>query len=646
MSESKCRACGSTEIETDPARGDAVCTQCGVVLEDQLIVNETAFEESPSGNMTLLGQFVASDSTGGPYHFGGAFPMSGKESREITIQNAKRGITHLCNQLSLAHLHIETSMNFYKMALARNLTRGRKQQLNHAACVYMTCRTNGTPHLLIDISDILQICVHELGRTYLKFAHALCIQMPAVDPILYVLRFANKLEFGDKTHDVQMTASRLLQRMKKDSIHSGRRPSGVCGAALLIAARLHEFNRSPADIVRIVKVHESTLRKRLIEFGETPSSALTLDEFMNVDLEEEQDPPSFKMARKRDKERLQKLDNFEQELDELQKAILQQLDKRTTKSVKHNCKFVAEETDADKFIRESNINVIRDCISDDAETAVIEEEEEITGLGPDIASMNLSTSLYGNENAVKEKRTMPFENISGELDITGLDDDEIDSYIMSEKEAQGKNNLWNDVNAKYLEAQKEKEEKRKKEKEEGKPEKKRRRTAGRKKNNQTPANSAGEAIEKMLQEKRISSKINYEVLKSLDVGLNDANQRNQQPPESPFLSPLKVDRFNYSSSSSIAKPKPKLNLDVKPNFQVHKENATRKRKLSHTETTETSEERPEPENNTSDIVDEADDYVDDEVEEQDQSEMGMKALLGGNEEGDEDDYYGYDEEEY
>lgn len=26
--------------------------------------------------------------------------------------------------------------------------------------------------------------------------------------------------------------------------------------------------------------------------------------------------------------------------------------------------------------------------------------------------------------------------------------------------------------------------------------------------------------------------------------------------------------------------------------------------------------------------------------------MGMKALLGGNEEGDEDDYYGYDDEEY
>ena len=49
----------------------------------------------------------------------------------------------------------------------------------------------------------------------------------------------------------------------------------------------------------MVKVHESTLRKRLNEFGETPASQLTLDEFTNVDLDamtEEQDPPSFKVC--------------------------------------------------------------------------------------------------------------------------------------------------------------------------------------------------------------------------------------------------------------------------------------------------------------------------------------------------------------
>ena len=40
-------------------------------------------------------------------------------------------------------------------------------------------------------------------------------------------------------------------------------------------------------------------RKRLNEFGETPASQLTLDEFMNIDLDamtEEMDPPSFKVG--------------------------------------------------------------------------------------------------------------------------------------------------------------------------------------------------------------------------------------------------------------------------------------------------------------------------------------------------------------
>jgi transcription factor IIIB subunit 2 len=62
------------------------------------------------------------------------------------------------------------------------------------------------------------------------------------DPCLYILRFANRLEFGDKTHEVSMTALRLVQRMKRDSIHTGRRPSGLCGAGKLEFRILLWFN--------------------------------------------------------------------------------------------------------------------------------------------------------------------------------------------------------------------------------------------------------------------------------------------------------------------------------------------------------------------------------------------------------------------
>uniref|UniRef100_A0A452DW96 Transcription factor TFIIB cyclin-like domain-containing protein n=1 Tax=Capra hircus TaxID=9925 RepID=A0A452DW96_CAPHI len=90
-----------------------------------------------------------------------------------------------------------------------------------------------------------------------------------------------------------MTALRLLQRMKRDWMHTGRRPSGLCGAALLVAARMHDFRRTVKEVISVVKVCESTLRKRLTEFEDTPTSQLTVDEFMKIDLEEECDPPSY-----------------------------------------------------------------------------------------------------------------------------------------------------------------------------------------------------------------------------------------------------------------------------------------------------------------------------------------------------------------
>jgi len=84
--------------------------------------------------------------------------------------------------------------------------------------------------LLIDFSDVVQMDVYALGRAYVQISRALYINIPAVDPCMYILRFAHKFELGEQTHDVAMTALRLVQRMKRDWIHLGRRPSGLCGA--------------------------------------------------------------------------------------------------------------------------------------------------------------------------------------------------------------------------------------------------------------------------------------------------------------------------------------------------------------------------------------------------------------------------------
>jgi transcription factor IIIB subunit 2 len=169
-------------------------------------------------------------------------------------------------------------------------TPGRRTAHVVAACLYIVCRREKTPHLLIDFSDVLQINLYVLGATFLKFIRLLNLSLPIIDPSLYIHRFAAQLELKDeqnrdKTHIVAMTALRLVARMKRDWILVGRRPSGICGACLLIASRIHGFKRTQKEIIYIVKICDMTLRKRLTEFSNTQSSQLTLEEFEKMDVE-------------------------------------------------------------------------------------------------------------------------------------------------------------------------------------------------------------------------------------------------------------------------------------------------------------------------------------------------------------------------
>ncbi|KAH9383502.1 hypothetical protein HPB48_025017 [Haemaphysalis longicornis] len=195
------------------------------------------------------------------------------------------------------------------------------------------------------------------------------------DPCLYIVRFAHHLEFGEKTHEVSMTALRMVQRMKRDWMHTGRRPSGLCGAALLVASRLHDFNRSVRDLVRVVKVCETTIRKRLTEFSDTPSSKLTLDEFMTIDLEEEQDPPCFKAARKKQKQLVEDqghLEKVSEEVRVLQKQIEGQLEDRRKKVRGRFAKerHLTEEEEnkiSNEFIVGKTMETISACIDDSSQ---------------------------------------------------------------------------------------------------------------------------------------------------------------------------------------------------------------------------------------------------------------------------------------
>ncbi len=234
----------------------------------------------------------------------------------------------------------------------------------------------------------------------IKFLH---FEMPVIDPSLFIHRFCAKLEFGESLQQVSMTALRLVQRMKRDWMCHGRRPTGLVGAAILIAARYHGFKRTTNQIVQTVHVCDETIRKRLVEFKQTSVAKLTREEFEKIDLEkdikEECDPPSFKKAM--GIKEILKLANYEKELVKKASQIEQE---------------IADPTEASSLA--------------DAE-----------------GTKETSLVVFSGEAAAKEE---------------DLDEEEINSYLLSKEESIMKSIVWHNMHKDWLEEQAIKEKKKSK----------------------------------------------------------------------------------------------------------------------------------------------------------------------------------------
>lgn len=227
----------------------------------------------------------------------------GVESREITEQNGNRYINQLSRALNIPESASKAAGQVFKLAVGLNFIQGRRTKTVAAVCLYIACRRqNGNTVMLIDFADVLMINVFKLGRTYKALLDELRLGgnvflMNPIDPESLIYRFAKQLEFGPSTMQVASEAVRIVQRMNRDWMTTGRRPAGVCGAALILAARMNNFRRTVREVVYVVKVTEITINQRLNEFSSTESGDLTVDQFRSVQLENAHDPPSFTRAR-------------------------------------------------------------------------------------------------------------------------------------------------------------------------------------------------------------------------------------------------------------------------------------------------------------------------------------------------------------
>ncbi|KAJ2345883.1 transcription factor TFIIIB subunit brf1, partial [Coemansia sp. RSA 2618] len=477
-----CKACNGTEIEQDAAQGMSYCTGCGEVCEENTIVSEVTFGEAASGAAIVQGSFVRAGQTRanmtGPGRFG-----NGQESREMTLYNSRRRIQRIATALQLSEHFIESAQRYFMLALNQRTTQGRRAMYVSAACLYIACRQEKNSVMLIDFTDVLHVSVFKLGATFARLVKVLNLHLPIVDPSLYIARFASSLGFGDKTQQVVLDATRLVSRMDRDWIRTGRRPAGICGACLLIAARMHNFRRTQREIIEVVKMSDTTLRRRLEEMRVTPSGNLSVTDFRELWLEQQADPPAFTNNRIKARRAL-----LEQQQSDATEGALQRL-ARTGNHLP-----VPEGTSADSILLADSSETNGTQFENAADRAFAEE----------FASYLQAESLKFISADMTKSDFNP--DVSTWSDI---DDDEISGIMLSQEEVRAKTEIWDLENKEFME---ERERKRKaRELEEGS---RKRRKSTRKKVTVVGATPL-ESAQNMLATRRLSKKINYEVLGKL-----------------------------------------------------------------------------------------------------------------------------------
>lgn len=298
MSSRRCPNCGQAEtIIEDVTNGYKVCSQCGAIIQDSILINEINFTEMSNGNSSRNGQFVAA-----------AHQKSGANNSFANLQEGNARIQAICDQLPRLENQpdvCQLAERIFKLALREHFTRGRTIEIVAAAAVYVAIRNKKTTgYLLVDVADHIDCGVFELAATALRLSTCVGHLMPVVDPTLFIDRFTDELKFGHHAAEIKETAIQIIRRLDRDWIQTGRKPAGICGAAIMIAARIQGIELTKDTILKCARVCNATINKRLKEIARTElanSSIAELKENQEIFKAESSElPPSMQVKKELD----------------------------------------------------------------------------------------------------------------------------------------------------------------------------------------------------------------------------------------------------------------------------------------------------------------------------------------------------------
>jgi transcription initiation factor TFIIB len=288
-----CPECGGNLV-SDESRGETVCEQCGLVVEEDEIdpgPEWRAFDATEKDQKSRVGAPTTkmmhdrglSTNIGWQDKdaYGNALSSRQREkmqrlrtwnerfrtrdSKERNLKQALGEIDRMASALGLPENVRETASVIYRRALDEDLLPGRSIEGVATAALYAAARQAGTPRSLDEITNVSRVEKDEIARTYRYVVRELNLEIQPADPESYVPRFVSDLGLSE---EVERRARELLQNAKQQGVHSGKSPVGLAAAAVYAASLLTNEKVTQNEVSEVANISEVTIRNRYHELLE------------------------------------------------------------------------------------------------------------------------------------------------------------------------------------------------------------------------------------------------------------------------------------------------------------------------------------------------------------------------------------------
>ena len=285
----KCPECGGINLFWNKEKGEVICKDCGLVIEDKMVDFSQEWREFDSE------QGEKRRRTGAPMTYtqydqglgtevgrkADLYQLGGKDRNkffrlrkwqyristaiERNLKLALAELKRVSSYLKLPSSVEEESARIYTLAVQRGLVRGRSMESVVAGALYAACRRHEVPRTLDELSEASGIEKKEIGRTYRFVTRELGITVLPSNPADYIPRFSSSLKLSAET---QSKSVEILESAQKAELTSGRGPTGIAAAALYVSALLHGEKRTQREVADVAGVTEVTIRNRYKELLE------------------------------------------------------------------------------------------------------------------------------------------------------------------------------------------------------------------------------------------------------------------------------------------------------------------------------------------------------------------------------------------